>query len=175
MDLNELELVSENSYSLSKEDITYFAEFNFDIVNMVKELKQENQDFKKTPIDLSLVIKHLGLNAIYKENVENLVKLDEVNKVIEINKDEVKIEFKFYKIAKEIASYYLNQKLGKVEEKDLNRIKLENIFAIELLMPYNETRNKIMLGYSVENLSKHFNVIDEIARNRYNNIYNRIY
>lgn len=175
MDLNELELVSENSYSLSKEDITYFAEFNFDIVNMVKELKQENQDFKKTPIDLSLVIKHLGLNAIYKENVENLVKLDEVNKVIEINKDEVKIEFKFYKIAKEIASYYLNQKLGKVEEKDLNRIKLENIFAIELLMPYNETRNKIMLGYSVENLSKHFNVTDEIARNRYNNIYNRIY
>ena len=122
-----------------------------------------------------MVIKHLGLNAIYKENVENLVKLDEVNKVIEINKDEVKIEFKFYKIAKEIASYYLNQKLGKVEEKDLNRIKLENIFAIELLMPYNETRNKIMLGYSVENLSKHFNVTDEIARNRYNNIYNRIY
>ena len=175
MDLNELELVSENSYSLSKEDITYFAEFNFDIVNMVKELKQENQDFKKTPIDLSLVIKHLGLNAIYKENVENLVKLDEINKIIEINKDEVKIEFKFYKIAKEIASYYLNQKLGKVEEKDLNRIKLENIFAIELLMPYNETRNKIMLGYSVENLSKHFNVTDEIARNRYNNIYNRIY
>lgn len=174
MDLNELELVSENSYSLSKEDITYFTEFNFDIVNMVKELKQENKDFKKTPIDLSLVIKYLGLNAIYKENVENLIKLDEINKVIEINKDEVKIEFKFYKIAKEIASYYLSQKLGKVEE-DLNRIKLENIFAIELLMPYNETRNKIMLGYSVENLSKHFNVTDEIARNRYNNIYNRIY
>ena len=42
-------------------------------------------------------------------------------------------------------------------------------------MPYNETRNKIMLGYSVENLSKHFNGTDEIARNRYNNIYNRIY
>ncbi len=29
-------------------------------------------------------------------------------------------------------------------------------------MPYNETRNKIMLGYSVENLSKHFNVTDEL-------------
>ena len=50
MDLNELELVSENSYSLSKEDITYFTEFNLDVINMV-----------------------------------------------EINKDEVKIEFKFYK------------------------------------------------------------------------------
>ena len=36
MDLNEIELVSENSYSLSKEDITYFADFNFDILNMVK-------------------------------------------------------------------------------------------------------------------------------------------
>lgn len=42
-------------------------------------------------------------------------------------------------------------------------------------MPYNETRNKIILGYSVENLSEYFNVTDEIARNRYNNIYNRIY
>ncbi len=61
MDLNELELVSENSYSLSKEDITYFTEFNLDVVNMVKELKQENQDFKKIPIDLSLVIKLINL------------------------------------------------------------------------------------------------------------------
>ena len=78
------------------------------------------------------------------------------------------MKFKLYQIAVEIGKFVLNQNFG--ESNTLKREAEANIFAIELLMPYNKFRNKMIFGYSIDNLSNYFNVSYEVAEHRYNYI-----
>lgn len=69
-------------------------------------------------------------------------------------------------------NFHGNEELDKtlVEEE-----KEANSFAFELLMPYEETRNLIIFGYSVNYIASHFGVPIEAAYRRYNEIHQMIY
>lgn len=168
MDFNDLKIDQELNYSLSREEVNYFKEDNLEI----KTLATNKVIFEKRPLNLSEILVFLGLNAEYKENVKNFVQLNRNTKTIEINKDDVDIKLKFYKIAVEIGKYVIDSNFG-VSDSEARNIQ-NHIFAINLLMPYNETRNKILIGYTPDHLADYFNVSYEVAHYRYNYIVNRI-
>lgn len=169
---NQNECLNSNQYSLTKDELTYFQSDNLEIKILAENLLNEQKEFSKKPLDLAKIILHLGLNVEYKDNVENLVNLNRKNKTIEIKNDNVNIKKKLYKIAVEIGKYVLDKEFGVSDDE--NRIFYNHLFAINLLMPYNETRNKILLGYSIQNISDYFNIPYDVAYNRYNYIINRI-
>ncbi len=170
MNMNELDIdeaLKEINYFLSKEQKKYFQLESLDVKNLVNNLLHE-KELEFSPLNLASIIENLGLNAEYKDNVENFVQLDNINKTIYINNDGVNMKFKLYQIAVEIGKFVLNQNFG--ESNTLKREAEANIFAIELLMPYNKFRNKMIFGYSIDNLSNYFNVSYEVAEHRYNYI-----
>lgn len=166
--MNELDIdesLNEINYFLSKEQNKCFQIENLDIKKLVNDLLNKKEDFKNRPLNIASIIEYLGLNAEYKDNVENFIQLDYDNKTIYINKDSVDIKYKLFQIAVEIGKFFLNKNFGL--SNDPNREIEANVFAIELLMPYNEFRNKMLIGYSIDNLKDTFNVSYEVAYNRY--------
>lgn len=141
---------------------------------------------KTRPVNLAVIIKALGLNAIYKENINDYALLNPMDKTIYILKNDQPIRDKIPAVAHEIGHWVLhsrdkerprinfhgNEQLDKVlveEEKEANS------FAYELLMPYEETRNMILFGYSVNYIASHFGVPIETAYMRCNEIHQMIY
>lgn len=141
---------------------------------------------KTRPVNLATIIKTLGLNATYKEGMRDYALLNPMDKTIYILKDNQPIRDKIFAVAHEIGHWILhsrdkerprfdfsgNESLNKVlidEEKEANE------FAFELLMPYEETRNLIIFGYSVNYIASHFGVPIETAYRRYNEIHQMIY
>ena len=141
---------------------------------------------KTRPVNLATIIKTLGLNATYKEGMRDYALLNPMDKTIYILKDNQPIRDKIFAVAHEIGHWVLhsrdkerprfdfsgNESLDKVlvdEEKEANE------FAFELLMPYEETRNMIIFGYSVNYIASHFGVSLDMAYARCNEIYQMIY
>lgn len=141
---------------------------------------------KTRPVNLATIIKTLGLNATYKEDMNDYALLNPIDKTIYIVKDNQPIRDKIFAVAHEIGHWILHSRdkerprfdfsgkesLDKVlvdEEKEANE------FAFELLMPYEETRNMIIFGYSVNYIASHFGVPIEKAYMRYNEIHQMIY
>lgn len=109
-----------------------------------------------------------------------------MDKTIYILKDNQPIRDKIFAVAHEIGHWVLhsrdkerprinfhgNEQLDKVlveEEKEANS------FAFELLMPYEETRNMILFGYTIDCIASHFGVSLDMAYARCNEIYQMIY
>ena len=141
---------------------------------------------KRRPVNLATIIKTLGLNATYKEGMRDYALLNPMDKTIYILKDNQPIRDKIFAVAHEIGHWILhsrdkerprlnfhgNESLDKVlvdEEKEANE------FAFELLMPYEETRNMIIFGYSVNYIASHSGVSLDMAYARCNEIYQMIY
>lgn len=141
---------------------------------------------KARPVNLAIIIEKLGLNATYKEGMRDYALLNPMDKTIYILKDNQPIRDKIFAVAHEIGHWILhsrdkerprinfhnNEQLDKVlveEEKEANA------FSFELLMPYEETRNLIIFGYSVNYIASHFGVPIETAYRRYNEIHQMIY
>ena len=141
---------------------------------------------KTRPVNLATIIKTLGLNATYKEGMRDYALLNPMDKTIYVLKNDQPIRDKIFAVAHEIGHWVLhsrdkerprinfhgNEQLDKafIEEE-----KEANAFAFELLMPYEETRNLIIFGYSVNYIASYFGVPIETAYRRYNEIHQMIY
>lgn len=167
MNLDDLDLKIEQelNYILTDKQRKCFQLENKSVSDLAIKLLNEKENFKIRPLNLAEILKHLNLNAEYKTELDNHILFDFNNKTIYIKKDEVDIKQKLYHIAVAIGNFILNN-----NSNDLAKEIDANIFAIELLMPYNEFRNKMLLGYTVEHLKEHFNVSYEVAYYRYNSI-----
>ena len=142
---------------------------------------------KTRPVNLATIIKTLGLNATYKEGMNDYALLNPMDKTIYILKDNQPIRDKIFAVAHEIGHWILHSRdkerprfdfSGKDRPSDKVLIEEEreaNAFAFELLMPYEETRNLIIFGYSVNYITSHFGVPIEAAYRRYNEIHQMIY
>lgn len=160
-----------------------------DEARAILEARQLLRDFnleKTRPVNLAVIIEKLGLKATYKEDLTDYALLNPMDKTIYVLKNDQPIRDKLFAIAHEIGHWVLhsrdkerprinfhnNEQLDKVlveEEKEANS------FAFELLMPYEETRNMIIFGYSVNYIASHFGVPIEKAYMRYNEIHQMIY
>ena len=141
---------------------------------------------KTRPVNLATIITELGLKAIYKEDMTDYALLNPVDKTIYVLKDNQPIKEKIFAIAHEIGHWVLHSRdkerprLNFNGNESLNKVLIEeekeaNAFAFELLMPYEETRNLIIFGYSVNYIASHFGVPIEKAYMRYNEIHQMIY
>ena len=142
---------------------------------------------KTRPVNLATIIKILGLNATYKEGMRDYALLNPMDKTIYILKDNQPIRDKIFAVAHEIGHWILHSRdkerprfdfSGKDRPSDKVLIEEEkeaNAFAFELLMPYEETRNLIIFGYSVNYIASHFGVSLDMAYVRCNEIYQMIY
>lgn len=151
-----------------------------------RNLLIESEAGKTRPVNLATIITELGLKAIYKEGLTDYALLNPLDKTIYVLKNDQPIRDKIFAVAHEIGHWILHSRdkerprfdfsgkesLDKVlvdEEKEANE------FAFELLMPYEETRNMIIFGYSVNYIASHFGVPIEKAYMRYNEIHQMIY
>lgn len=152
-----------------------------------KRLLIESEAGKTRPVNLATIITELGLKAIYKENMNDYALLNPLDKTIYVLKNDQPIRDKIFAIAHEIGHWILHSRdkerprfdfSGKDRPSDKVLIEEEkeaNAFAFELLMPYEETRNMILFGYSVNYIASHFGVPIEKAYMRYNEIHQMIY
>ena len=141
---------------------------------------------KARPVNLATIITELGLKAIYKEDMTDYALLNPVDKTIYVLKDNQPIKEKIFAIAHEIGHWVLHSRdkerprLNFNGNESLNKVLIEeekeaNVFAFELLMPYEETRNMILFGYSINYIASHFGVSLDMAYARCNEIYQMIY
>ena len=152
-----------------------------------KRLLTESEAGKTRPVNLATIITELGLKATYKEGMRDYALLNPMDKTIYILKDNQPIRDKIFAVAHEIGHWILHSRdkerprfdfSGKDRPSDKVLIEEEreaNAFAFELLMPYKETRNMIIFGYSVNYIASHFGVPIETAYRRYNEIHQMIY
>lgn len=152
-----------------------------------KNLLIESEAGKTRPVNLATIITELGLKATYKEDLTDYALLNPMDKTIYILKDNQPIRDKIFAVAHEIGHWILHSRdrerprfdfSGKDRPSDKVLIEEEreaNSFAFELLMPYEETRNLIIFGYSVNYIASHFGVPIEKAYMRYNEIHQMIY
>lgn len=152
-----------------------------------RNLLIESEAGKTRPVNLATIITELGLKAIYKEDMNDYALLNPLDKTIYVLKNDQPIRDKLFAIAHEIGHWILHSRdkerprfdfSGKDRPSDKVLIEEEkeaNAFAFELLMPYEETRNLIIFGYSVNYIASHFGVPIEKAYMRYNEIHQMIY
>lgn len=160
-----------------------------DDTRAILEARQLLRDcnLKKTrPVNLAIIIEKLGLKATYKEDMNDYALLNPLDKTIYVLKNDQPIRDKIFAIAHEIGHWVLHSRdkerprinFHNNEALDQILVKEEkeaNAFAFELLMPYEETRNLIIFGYSVNYIASHFGVPIEAAYRRYNDIHQMIY
>ncbi|PAF49024.1 hypothetical protein BKH43_07470 [Helicobacter sp. 13S00401-1] len=138
------------------------------------------------PVNLAAILNFLGLDAKYSDKIEYEAMLSPKEKTIFIRKDTLPMTRKFFSIAHEIGHWVLhshdkqrpriNLELAQqVDDIDIKEEKEANAFASELLMPYDEVRKLIMIGYSPQNLQEYFDVSYSFAYNRYEAVYRMIY
>lgn len=160
---------------------------NYDNAAMqAKALLNNSQANLSRPVNLAIILNEQGLSAQYKDGLIDEALLDPVQKVIYIRQDDMPMTRKLFSIAHEIGHWILHSRdktrprinfatnhvfdeISRAEEQEANA------FAAELLMPYDEVRKLIMLGYSVENLMGYFNVSYEFAYYRYMAVSGMIY
>ena len=141
---------------------------------------------KTRPVNLATIIKTLGLNATYKDGMRDYALLNPMDKTIYILKDNQPIRDKIFAVAHEMGHWVLHSRdkerprLNFNSNESLNKVLIEeekeaNAFAFELLMPYEETRNMILFGYSINYIASHFGVSLDMAYARCNEIYQMIY
>lgn len=141
---------------------------------------------KAHPVNLAIIIEKLGLKATYKEDLTDYALLNPMDKTIYVLKNDQPIRDKIFAIAHEIGHWVLHSRdkerprLNFHGNEQLDKVLIEeekeaNAFAFELLMPYEETRNLIIFGYSVNYIASHFGVPIEAAYRRYNEIHQMIY
>lgn len=152
-----------------------------------KRLLAESEASQTRPINLAIIIEELGLKATYKEDMNDYALLNPMDKTIYVLKNDQPIRDKIFAVAHEIGHWILHSQdkerprfdfSGKDRPSDKVLIEEEkeaNSFAFELLMPYEETRNLIIFGYSVNYIASHFCVPIETAYRRYNEIHQMIY
>lgn len=152
-----------------------------------RNLLIESEAGKTRPVNLATIITELGLKAVYKEDMNDYALLNPLDKTIYVLKNDQPIRDKLFAIAHEIGHWILHSRdkerprfdfSGKDRPSDKVFIEEEreaNAFAFELLMPYEETRNLIIFGYSVNYIASHFGVPIETAYRRYNEIHQMIY
>ena len=151
-----------------------------------RKLLRECNLEKTYPINLAVIIKKLGLNATYKEDMNDYALLNPMDKTIYILKNDQPIRDKIFAIAHEIGHWILHSRdkerprLNFHGNETLDKVLIEeekeaNAFSFELLMPYDEVRNMIMLGYDPNYMAEYFAVPIETAYRRYNEIYYMIY
>lgn len=152
-----------------------------------KRLLIDSKAGKTRPVNLATIITELGLKATYKEDLTDYALLNPLDKTIYVLKNDQPIRDKLFAIAHEIGHWILHSRdkerprfdfSGKDRPSDKVLIEEEkeaNAFAFELLMPYEETRNLIIFGYSVNYIASHFGVPIEAAYRRYNEIHQMIY
>lgn len=152
-----------------------------------RKLLIESEASKTRPVNLATIITELGLKAIYKKDMNDYALLNPMDKTIYVLKNDQPIRDKIFAIAHEIGHWVLHSRdkerprfdfSGKDRPSDKVLIEEEkeaNAFAFELLMPYEETRNMIIFGYSVNYIASHFGVPIETAYRRYKDIHSMIY
>jgi hypothetical protein len=160
-----------------------------DDTRAILEARQLLRDcnLKKTrPVNLATIITALGLKATYKEDLTDYALLNPMDKTIYVLKNNQPIRDKLFAVAHEIGHWVLHSRdkerprINFHNNEQLDKILIEeekeaNSFAFELLMPYEETRNLIIFGYSVNYIASHFGVPIETAYRRYNEIHQMIY
>ena len=151
-----------------------------------RKLLRECNLEKTHPVNLAIIIEKLGLKAIYKEEINDYALLNPMDKTIYILKNDQPIRDKIFAIAHEIGHWILHSRdkerprLNFHSNEILDKVLIEeekeaNAFAFELLMPYDEVRNMIMLGYDPNYIADYFAAPIETAYRRYNEIYYMIY
>ncbi|WP_121022855.1 ImmA/IrrE family metallo-endopeptidase [Helicobacter vulpis] len=146
--------------------------------SLARELLNRNPTYKQyRPIYFTLLLKDLGLQVVFKDNLENEALLNPEQKTIFILNDQKPMLRKFFSIAHEIGHWVLHTRdkprpriteyrylspLEKMEEQEANA------FAAELLMPFKEVATCIFYGYDPAKLADFFNVSYEFAAHRYN-------
>ena len=151
-----------------------------------KRLLSNSQANLSRPVNLAIILNEQGLSAQYKDGLIDEALLNPMERTIYIRRDDKPMTRKLFSIAHEIGHWTLHSR-----DKERPRINFSdnpatdeivtaeeqeaNAFAAELLMPYDEVRNFIVHGYSIEYLMAHFNVSYEFSYYRYNFIINMIY
>ncbi|QKF91487.1 ImmA/IrrE family metallo-endopeptidase [Campylobacter sp. CCUG 57310] len=155
-------------------------------IEQAKMLLNSSKTNLSYPINLATILNELNLKAEYSDKITDEALLDPNQKTIFIRRDDLPMTRKLFSIAHEIGHWMLHSRdksrprinfsnklicdeISKVEEQEANA------FAAELLMPYDEVRKLIMIGYSVENLMTYFNVSYEFAYYRYMSVSGMIY
>ena len=151
-----------------------------------KRLLTESKAAQTRPVNLAIIIEELGLKATYKEDMNDYALLNPMDKTIYVLKNDQPIRDKIFAIAHEIGHWILHSKDKErprlnfhgneaLDKALIDEEKEANEFAFELLMPYEEIRNMILFGYSVNYIANHFGVPIETAYRRYNEIHQMIY
>lgn len=152
-----------------------------------RNLLIESEAGKTRPVNLATIITELGLKATYKEDMNDYALLNPLDKTIYILKNDQPIRDKIFAVAHEIGHWILHSRDKErprfdfsSKDRPSDKVLIEeekeaNAFAFELLMPYEETRNMIIFGYSVNYIASHFGVPIETAYRRYNEIHQMIY
>lgn len=151
-----------------------------------KKLLIESEAGKTRPVNLATIITELGLKAIYKEDMNDYALLNPMDKTIYVLKNDQPIRDKIFAIAHEIGHWVLHSRNRErprpnlhgneaLDQALIEEEKEANAFAFELLMPYDEVRNMILFGYSVNYIANNFGVPIEKAYMRYNEIHQMIY
>ena len=151
-----------------------------------KKLLIESKAGQTRPVNLATIITELGLKATYKEDMTDYALLNPMDKTIYVLKDNQPIKEKIFAIAHEMGHWVLHSRdkerprLNFHNNEQLDKVLVEeekeaNAFAFELLMPYEETRNMILFGYSINYIASHFGVSLDMAYARCNEIYQMIY
>lgn len=155
-------------------------------VTSARALLSNSKANESRPVNLAIILNELGLSAQYKEGMIDEALLNPMERVIYIKRDDKPITRKLFSIAHEIGHWVLHSRDKErprinfysnpvIDENQTVEEQEANAFAAELLMPYDEVRNFIAHGYSLEFLMAHFNVSYEFAYYRYNFIISRLY
>lgn len=155
-------------------------------ISEARNLLIESKASQTRPVNLATIIEELGLKAIYKENLTDYALLNPMDKTIYVLKNDQPIRDKIFAIAHEIGHWMLHSRDKErprlnfhgneaLDQTLIEEEKEANSFAFELLMPYDEVRNMILFGYSVNYIASHFGVPIEAAYRRYNEIHQMIY
>ena len=151
-----------------------------------RNLLIESEAGKTRPVNLATIITELGLKAIYKEDLTDYALLNPMDKTIYVLKNDQPIRDKIFAVAHEIGHWVLHSRNRErprpnlhgneaLDQALIDEEKEANSFAFELLMPYDEVRNMILFGYSVNYIANNFGVPIEAAYRRYNEIHQMIY
>lgn len=151
-----------------------------------KKLLIESKAGQTRPVNLATIITELGLKAIYKEDLTDYALLNPMDKTIYVLKNDQPIRDKIFAVAHEIGHWVLHSRNRErprpnlhgneaLDQALIDEEKEANSFAFELLMPYDEVRNMILFGYSVNYIANNFGVPIEAAYRRYNEIHQMIY
>lgn len=154
-----------------------------DFGKAVETAQEIVKNLKERPIDLKRILSEQGLRIVTKRDINDCALLDPINRIIYV-KDQRKNNS--FEIAIALGHWFLHPRDKNYNCKSFtgneimdaimpNEIQEANAFAFELLMPYAEVREFILLNRTYRFVARYFKVPYWVAVFRYDGICDMIF